>query len=74
MINKWKGTLTRRQAIQLIDRATDKDDPFWENVISDYYDEKTDSWPSIYHVMEALGVSTEEFKEATGEISPKRAI
>lgn len=49
-----------------MDRASDKDDPHWEWVISDWYDEETDSWPSIMQVFAALGVTEDEFRDATG--------
>ncbi len=59
--------LTKKQAIGLIDKATNKDDPYWEWVVEDYYDEDTDSWPTIYHIFAALGVTESEYKDATGE-------
>jgi hypothetical protein len=34
--------------------------------VDDYYDEETDTMPSIYHVFAALGVTAEEYKDATG--------
>lgn len=66
-MKKWPGTLTREQAIKIIDRATDRDDPHWDGVCEDFYDEKTDTMPTIYQVMEALGVPEAEFKAVTGE-------
>ncbi len=65
--NEWPGKLTRANSIQLIDRATDKDDPYWEHLVDDFYDEKTDTMPTIYHVLAALGVTEKEYLEATGE-------
>ena len=62
----WHGSLTREQAIKIIDNATDKDDPFWEYLVEEFYDEESDSMPSIYHVFHALGVTEEEYKAATG--------
>lgn len=62
----WPGTLSKIDAIRLIDRATDKDDPFWEHLVGDFYDEKTDSMPSIFHVLAALGVTEDEYRQATG--------
>ena len=62
----WNGRLTKKQAIKLLDRVTDQDDPYWESLVDDYYDEETDTMPSIYHVFAALGVTAEEYKDATG--------
>lgn len=67
IMQTWPGTLTRIDAIKLIDRATtDKEDPYWEGVVEDHYDEKTDSMPSIFHVLAALGVTEAEYRQATG--------
>lgn len=62
----WPGVLTRKQAIQIIDCATDKDDPYWEGLVEDFYCEKTDTMPSIFHLFAALGVTADEYKDATG--------
>jgi|GEM_PF-3906359 len=66
MMAKWTGKLTRIQAIRLIDSATDRDDPFWEGIVEDFYDEATDTMPSICDVFAALGVSEVEYREASG--------
>ena len=55
-----KFELNRDQAIKLILDCTDKDDPYWENLVADFYDEETDSMPTIYDVLGALGVSEED--------------
>lgn len=65
-MDAWKGKLTRVQAIGILDRCTDKDDPFWEGVVQDFYDEKSDTMPSIMDVFVALGVTEAEYKEASG--------
>jgi hypothetical protein len=65
-MNVWPKKLTREQAIKFIDAVTDKDDPFWENAITEYYDKATDSMPTIYHILQALGVTKEEYQKATG--------
>ena len=62
----WPGTLTRKQALKILMNVTDKEDPAWEWATEDYYDEETDTMPSIWHVMEALGFSVEEVNEAHG--------
>ena len=62
----WPYKLTRLQAVSLVDRASDRDDPYWSNVVEDHYDEATDTMPSIYDLFAALGVSENEYKEATG--------
>lgn len=62
----WTGTLSRIEAIRILDSATDKDDPFWENVVQDFYDEKADTMPTVMDVLAALGVTKAEYKEASG--------
>jgi hypothetical protein len=57
--------LTRKQAISLILQITDRDDPFWENLVDEYYDEETDSMPFLDDVLMALGVSEKEIREAS---------
>lgn len=63
----WDGTLTRIEAIKILDRATDKDGPHWEFVVQDWYDESADNMPSIMDVFAALGVTEAEFREATDQ-------
>ncbi len=65
-MKEWKGELSRAQAIAILDRVTNKDDPYWVDLVEEFYDEETDTWPSIYHVFAALGVTKEEYKAATG--------
>ena len=64
--NDKESRLTKTEAIQLIESLTDKDDPYWSNVVEDHYDEDTDSWPSIYQVFAGLGITEEEYRKATG--------
>jgi hypothetical protein len=64
----WPNELTKAQAIKLIDDLTFKDDPYWEEFVCDYYHEATDSMPTIYHIFAALGVTKQEYEEATGQI------
>ncbi len=61
-----KYNLTREQAIRIIDLACAKDDPHWAFCTNELYDETTDSMPSIYDVLRAIGVSAAEFDKATG--------
>ncbi len=63
---EWPGKLSRIDAIRIIEKVTDKDDPAWEWAVEDWYDEDTDTMPSIYEVLAAIGVTEEEYKEATG--------
>ena len=58
--------LSRIDAIKIIDRVTDNDDPYWERVVEDWYDEKKDDMPSIMDVLSALGVTEAEYRKATG--------
>jgi len=62
----WPGKLTRDDAIKLIEKITDKDDPYWDYIVEDFYDEKSDTMPSIYHIFDALGITEDEYKAATG--------
>ena len=57
--------LTRVDAIRIIENITDKDDPAWEWAVEDFYDEDTDTMPTIYDVMSILGVTEDEYKRAT---------
>lgn len=65
-MKEWNGKLNRIQAIKILDSVTDQDDPYWENIVGDHYDEESDTLPSIYHVFAALGVTEQEYKAATG--------
>lgn len=60
-MNQWQGKLTKAQAIQLLERITDHDDPYWDYIVEDYYDEDTDTMPSIYHLYDALGITKSEY-------------
>lgn len=64
--NKWSGQLTRQDSIKIIASATNHDDPYWENLVDKHYDETSDTMPSIFHVFAALGITVDEYKEATG--------
>tara|TARA_B100000424_G_scaffold267382_1_gene260091 strand:+ start:2067 stop:2318 length:252 start_codon:yes stop_codon:yes gene_type:complete len=65
-MSEWKGRLTRKEAIRIIESVTDQGDPFWDDVVEDWYDEEEDTWPTIFHVMAALGVTESEYIDATG--------
>lgn len=62
----WAGKLTRIEAIRILDRVTDKDDPYWEGVVENHYDEATDTMPSIMDVFAALGITKYEYLKASG--------
>lgn len=68
---EWKGKLTREQAIRLIDKITYQDDPYWDYIVEDYYDEDADTMPSIQHLYDALGITREEYVAATGDTGVK---
>lgn len=59
--DEWPGKMTRSDAIKLLDRITDNDDPYWEQRVENFWDEKTNTIPTIYHLFAALGVSKEEY-------------
>lgn len=64
MVNgEWKGKLTRQQAIRLLEQITNNEDPYWSDVVEEYYDEETDTCPSIFHLYDALGITKEDYKE-----------
>jgi hypothetical protein len=59
--------ITREDAIRVFDRATDKDDPFWEMMMEEFIEESDDDdapLPSPEDVLEVLGVSKEEYQKA----------
>lgn len=58
--------ITRSEAIQIIEKITDKESAYWEDIIDDWYDEKEDKWPTIKDVLTALGITPKEYKDATG--------
>lgn len=59
--------ISRAIAIKIIERITDKDDPYWDNITDPWYDEENDDWPTLCDVLEALGISEEEYEEAMKE-------
>ncbi|EIU6870659.1 hypothetical protein L5169_004796 [Vibrio parahaemolyticus] len=56
--------VTRLDAIKIFERATDQAN-LWENLMEDFYDETDDSFPTLYHVLIALGVEKEEYQQVT---------
>lgn len=65
-MNEWQGKLTKEQAIILLERITDNESPYWDQIVDDYYDEETDTMPSIYHLYIALGITKQEYIDAIG--------
>ncbi|WP_339118536.1 hypothetical protein [Halomonas sp. BMC6] len=63
---EWPDNLTRQQAISLLDSITDQEDPYWENIVEDFYHEETDTMPSVFHLFAALGITKDEYIAATG--------
>ena len=58
--------LTREDAIKILVRVTGQDDPYWENITDEFYDEATDTMPTFDDVLTALGVSILEIRAAEG--------
>ena len=58
--------LTREQAIKIILNITNQDDPYWEYLVEEFYDEQTDTLPTIYDVLYPLGVSKKEIDNLEG--------
>ena len=56
--------ITRKEAIRLICKITDQDDPYWEQLTYEYYDEETDTLLTFDEVMNAVGITDDEIKEA----------
>lgn len=65
-MQNWQGKLTRIQAIAILELVTYVDDAAWEGAVAEFYNESDDTMPSIYDVLDALGVTESEYKEATG--------
>ena len=64
MTKQKQFNLSKTDALKIIETITDHDDPHWDNAVEDHYDEATDSWPSIYDVLRALGVTKAEYLKA----------
>lgn len=64
--------ISKTHAIKIIDQITDSRgagfDDWWINMMDriGLYDYDTDSWPSIYDVFEALGISETEVRQVLG--------
>ena len=58
--------ISRKDAIQIIEKITNQEDPYWDDITEDWYDEEKDDWPTIEDVFEALGISKKEYYEAAG--------
>jgi len=56
--------LTRIDALKIISNAIDRDDPHWEYAVENFYDSDTDTLPTIFDVLHALGISAQEIKDA----------
>lgn len=56
--------ISRIEAIRVVLSATDTEG--WEWLVQDHYDEDADWLPSIYHIVDALGVTESEYREASG--------
>ena len=65
--------ITREEALRLFFKAIDHDDPYWENLMQDFYDEESENFPSQWQVGKALGFSVEEMERACG-VEPGRLI
>jgi len=71
-----KKTLTKQDAIRLLEQITANEDPYWVDLVEEFYDEETDTWPSIFDFYKALGITKEEYQEvfpSSGESWPDNA-
>ena len=66
--------LTRLQAIRVFCDATSHDDPYWDNLVGDYYDEDSDTMPTMYDVLRPLGISKDEADEAMNLNNPSEGF
>ena len=60
--------VSKKQAIKIIERLTSRDggfDDWWVDMMDDMglYDENNDTLPSLFDVLEALGVTKQEYRE-----------
>lgn len=53
-MSEWQGTLSKEDAILILEKLTGYDDPHWDCMVEEHYDEDTDTWPSVYHFLAAL--------------------
>lgn len=59
--------LSKKDAIKLIDNATDINDDAWEHAAEEFCkDEYGEDLPTIMDAFAALGITKEEYREATG--------
>lgn len=54
------------EAIKLLMQATERDDPSWEGLVEDWYDEDTDTMPCVWDVLRTAGFSDDEIEKAAG--------
>lgn len=64
----WSDThkLTREEAIKMLVKVTEQDDPYWENLTDEFYDEDLDLMPTLDDVLTAVGISITEIRGAEG--------
>ncbi len=62
--------VTREDAIRIFDRATDKEDPYWIDMMETFglYDEASDTWATISDVFFALGVTREDLDKVIANL------
>ena len=65
-MEKWPGNISREDAIKLLIKITDKDDPYWEYLTDEFYDKITDTMPTLDDVLLAVGISIKEIRIAEG--------
>ncbi|WP_396586431.1 hypothetical protein [Bermanella sp. R86510] len=58
--------INRQEAIKIFFKAVDHDDPYWDNLVDDHYNEENDTWPSQWDVGRVLGFTDEEMEIAEG--------
>jgi len=59
--------LSRIDAIKILDIATDQEDANWEHATAEFCeDEYGEDMPTIFDVFAALGITKEEYRNATG--------
>ena len=61
-----KPIMSRDDAIRILMGSTEHEDPHWENLVQDWYDEDTDTIPSVWDVFRAAGFNDPEIEKAAG--------
>ncbi len=59
-VTRPKFNLTREQGIEILLNGLSQGDEFWVDLVKEFYDQATNTMPTIYDVLKPLGVTKEE--------------